>query len=628
MSSRRYFHAEKSNVKSRPAGCALLAFLLFFLCASIQVTAQPLSKIGVNLDDAGAFVNIMHHTNRYTKVTQFDSFGWPRTDFDLVLIDGRPVAEWANVIDDPEEYRIDYSGRYKGSFAGVGTVTASGTAATIDSQYYDANSNSTFFDVVVGGSGASNHGMVFLQFRDTRPSPNAPSNTGITKLRIHRPGYPLSNTQTFTNEYLALCRAANFQCYRFYNVQNIWDGEPTFPAVTKWENRKTPMDASQRSMSALNGKRDGWCWEYIVELANILNKDIWINVHMACDSEYVFNLATFLNEELNDNINIYVESSNEVWSATQATHGPYNQAQAVSRAITFDDNHAYRTVELSKWFTNVFGVSKTRDRIRVVMAGQQGYPGRTDNHMNFIQKRFGAPNQFIYATSSTVYFGSNRAADLSPDSINIGMVEEISNQVSNSSASGYRPIHIAKAKTWNLKGGCTSYEGGPHLPAGGGSANLSNQILSHRTEGMGNVLKFNFQQGWFDIGGGLAMYFGLASGYNRYGCWGLTDDYTKPYRNYKMRAMQEMLQTPSSVGESTPSLFSVWYDASTQNLTVKLVEEPHISSTVQIYSFIGQRINPEIQSATPNQLVLDVSHVTNGLYVVYNGNRSFTFLKY
>ncbi|MBI5326495.1 MAG: T9SS type A sorting domain-containing protein, partial [Ignavibacteriae bacterium] len=98
-----------------------------------------------------------------------------------------------------------------------------------------------------------------------------------------------------------------------------------------------------------------------------------------------------------------------------------------------------------------------------------------------------------------------------------------------------------RAETWELPGGCVSYEGGPGLPSGGGKNNLANQILANRTYKMKEIIKKCFGEGWFDIGGGLAMYFTLSSGYNRYGCWGITDDYTKPDRNYKMQAIRELI---------------------------------------------------------------------------------------
>lgn len=516
-----------------------ITYSLVLFVLNTVLTASPTGKFGVNIDEQGAFINIVNHTARYSKAVGYDSLGWPLSDFELVLMDNRPVAEWSGTIDDPEEYRIDYSGIYKSSFIGQADISLYGSSATIVNTAYNPETNITAFELVIPGPPGDGHGFVYLTFKNTRRTMADTLNSGISSLKVLRPGYELNSSKTFTDEFISLCRAADFACYRFYTVQNIWDGEPVFPKVTEWENRKKPSDASQQPMAALNGKRDGWSWEYIIELANILDKDIWVCIHMSCDSNYVLSLARMLMEELNPGINIYVENSNEVWSPTQATHGPYNKAQADYNKISFDENYARRTVELSGLFSQVFGKEEINKRIRVILAGQHAYNGRSDLHLNFINKYFGAPKEYIYATSTALYFVSTKP-NSTVDDILAGIDEDITSQINDDKKSTYRENHIAKAAKWELAGGSTSYEGGPHLPSGGGQQNLANQINAHRDEKMKDVIVRNFREGWFDLGGGLALFFTLQSGYNRYGCWGLTDDYTNPGRNYKMQAAGEL----------------------------------------------------------------------------------------
>jgi hypothetical protein len=588
--------------------------LLLCLCLFLTHTAfaQSHANIGVNLDDNGAFVNIINETNRYSNAVGYDANGWPTSDFDLVLLDGRPAREWTGKIDDPEQYRIDYSGRYKSRFVGSGTVRASGTSVTIENVSYDTTENTTYFDVVVGGYPNANHGLVLLNFTNTRRSPGDTLHSGITRLTVNRPGYGLGESTVFTNEYLALCQAAPFVCYRFYGVQNIWDGEPTYPVATTWSLRKTPFDASQASMAATNQKRDGWCWEYIISLANILKRDIWINIHISCDSLYVSNLASMLKEQLDPSINIYVENSNEVWSATQTTHGPYNQAQATHYGITFDENYARRTVELSRWFGAVFGSAAINNRIRVILAGQHSYPGRSNNHLNFIKRTIGEPKDYIYGLSTALYFGSTKSSDSDPLMINDGMMEDINDQISNASASTYRLNHILKAATWGFKGGCTSYEGGPGVPSGGGTTNLGNQILANRTATMGDVIKRSYKEGWEDLGGGLALYFTLVSGYNRYGCWGITDDYTKPDRNHKMQALRDLLGASSGVTDGAGIRGSALvgaYDRVSTTLSLTSEDGRRIAH-ITVYDQMGRVI------ATSHGAKSVVVRMRNGAYLV------------
>jgi hypothetical protein len=576
-------------------------------------------EMGVNLVNDGSFVNIINHTARYNNVSEFDEHGWPKTDFDLVLLDGRPATEWTGNIDDPEQYRVDYSGIYKASFDGLADVTVSGTSVSIENLEYNSDENKTYFEVNVGGSQNSNHALVFLSFKNTRKSPKSISNVGVTNLKVVRPGYELDSKKTFTDEYIALCKSADFACYRFYNVQNIWNGEPTYPTKTKWEYRKTPLDAAQQDMSNLNGKKDGWSWEYIIELSNELNKDIWINVHMSCDSNYVAELAKLLKEELNPNINIYVENSNEVWSPTQLTHGPYNKAEADFYGINFDQNYARRTVELSNWFGAVFGQDEINKKIRVILAGQHAYNGRSDIQLNYIKNTFGEPNKYIYATSTALYFQTSNASSTDLSIINDGMLNDIDKQIDDNQSSVYRLNHINKANTWNLVGGCTSYEGGPHVPAGGGQENLGNLINSHRTEKMGDVLKYNYLEGWKQIGGGLAMHFTLASSYNRYGCWGLTDDYTKPDRNYKMQAVRDIISTYTSVEEQDNSDDNTIYP----NPASEFIYLNDIVSTYTISNLNGEIVQDNDDF---NSQKIDISKLQNGVYFLNIKNKNIKFI--
>ncbi|MCB9251956.1 MAG: T9SS type A sorting domain-containing protein [Flavobacteriales bacterium] len=596
----------------------LLLFLLKFSNAQINF------QFGVNLDGNGAFVNMVNHTNRYNNAIAFDSLGWPMSDFDLVLLDGRPVAEWSGTIDDPEKYRIDYSGTYKCSFEGSANLILGGISAIIDHVEYDTIENKTYFDLIISGNKMANHGLVTLNFSSTRRTLNGALGTGITNLKVNRPGYDLNSTKIFTDEYINLCKAADFACFRFYNVQNIWEGEPVFPTKRKWEGRKTPSDASQMSMVNTNGKKDGWCWEYIIELANRLNKDIWINIHMSCDSEYVHNLASKLKSELNASIKIYVENSNEVWSPTQATHGPYNKAEADSYGITFDQNYARRSVELSNWFAAVFGKNEINKRIRVILAGQHSYNARTDLHLNYINDKIGPPKEYIYATSMALYFTSTRESSANPVVINEGMLEDIEDQISNLQSSLNRQKHINKVKTWDLAGGCTSYEGGPHVPSGGGTTNLDNQILAHRTTNMQKVLEKNYLEGWKNLGGGLAMYFTLNSGYNRYGCWGLTDDYNLPDRNHKMQAARNIIAGKSSVSvKNVPVSELRFYPnpvGNVLNIYFKTEQEKNLENGIQIFDGFGKLVYTVQKVESVNREInLDLSFLDPGLYLLKAG---------
>ncbi len=199
------------------------------------------------------------------------------------------------------------------------------------------------------------------------------------------------------------------------------------------------------------------------------------------------------------------------------------------------------------------------------------------------------------------------------------MMADINAQIQNSNAAFYRNNHIDKARQWELPGGCTSYEGGPHVPAGGGTTNLGNAIQAHRTERMKNILEYNYNEGWKNLDGGLAMYFTLVSGYNRYGCWGLTDDYTKPERNYKMQAMRSIIGQISSMEDKSKGTISapmIYPNPSGTFITISGKNYDYVS----VHTLIGTILySAELQESHS----IDVSQWANGVYsIVYyrNGN--------
>lgn len=505
----------------------LALFMLFLV--SLNLFGQ--GKMGVNLSGGTAFVNIMNEGSRFTNVTSYDTEGWPNSDFTQIF-DWRLVAEWVSPADDPQQFRFNHSGTYQCSFIGAATVAAPG--ATIANQNYNSGSNTTTFDVTVP---STNNGRIFWQmtFSNTKKTSSSAANSGISKLRINRPGYPISSTQTFTTEYLVLCKSASFACYRFYTLNNVWEGAATFPAVSTWANRKLPTDANQGNMMNINGKVEGWCWEYVIELANLLQKDIWINLNVSVNDAYITSLATKLKNELNSNIKIYVEYGNEVWNPNNLTADFWVRDQAANLGISFDENYARNVVRISNLFKNVYGAPAINNKIRVVLGAQQGWIGRTTYHLNYIKNTFGPPKDYIWATAPATYYSGSGATieeALNECHSNIMMNYDDSTDVSS------LLDHINYANRWQLPGVCVSYEGQEHASIGS-TNNLPVEIGKHRDARMATEQYTNFQS-FFNNGGTLACQFGLWAPYTRYGCWGLTDDPFNPDRNFKFKAARTL----------------------------------------------------------------------------------------
>jgi len=247
--------------------------------------------------------------------------------------------------------------------------------------------------------------------------------------------------------------------------------------------------------------------------------------------------------------------------------------------------------------------------------------------LQYIQSNIGEPNKYIYAISSALYFQSKNAESTNPVIINQGMTEEINDQTNNPENSFYRQNHTNLANQWGLVGGCSSYEGGAHLPSGGGTENLAAQILAHRTIEMKDVMKLNFLEGWKNIGGGLAMVFTLASSYTRYGCWGLTDDVKYPDRNYKMQAMRDIISSYTSINETeiNNELNLIYPNPASDFIEISHKRCPtsarcRTSEDIYIYNSYGEKVFAEQIFLTTSKQRIDIKILPTGVYYLKLGN--------
>jgi hypothetical protein len=551
--------------------CAVVAGAAGLLqpAAAQAQTYQGKVGVGISLGERGigTFTDTAKESWRFQTLdgarelvaAEIDARGWPAVDCQKVVMDERPFPEWIGVIDDPEAYRVDVSGTYKcvltgQATVGIGNLSTSGTA--VQNFAYDSVNNLTTFDLIVPGPPGPNHGVVVLNFVNTRRTPASAVGSGFTDLQIMKPGYTTASAAVLHQAFLSCAASAKFAAMRFmdFTGTNYQETNIAYPSVREWATRKLPTDSSQ---TAFPGKDGGAAWEHVIDIANATGIDPWINVPVSASADYIAQLATLLKNGLNPTLNIYVESSNEVWN-TIFPQRNYNAAEASALGLTEYLNHARRTVQIAQIFASVFGQSAMNSRVRVVLANHAPMlQWWVQPMLDYISTNFGAPKNYIYMLARQGYFAP--AAVGATDSVatilanaRAGIDSQTAPDPTNNAN---RQQWIAKAASYGLAGGCGFYEGGPSFPSGGDTTNLANQITANRDPQMGDLLKYDFGTQWLDLGGGLAMQFTLTSGYFRYGCWGLTDDVTKPDRNSKFAAIRSMLAptTPPATPPAAPT---------------------------------------------------------------------------
>jgi hypothetical protein len=544
------------------------------VCHSVSIASPPFpGRLGVEAS-ADAFVDVVKQNYRWEKPDDqggwtkllredVDGHGWPKSDCQWVM-DSRPCAEWAGEIDDPDKYRVDRSGTYKGSFIGEARLVAGGGAFSIRNQVYDALANRTTFDLVIPPP-AANHGLVILEFRDTRRSSTNPTNSGISDFRLIRPGYSADTSLVFTTDYLACLKSAAFSTVRFMGVLGIngnveWGKDHT--KTQSWSNRKLPTDAAAESIEPLN-KKDGWPWEYVIQLCNQADMDLWINIPVSVDDDYIRRLAALIKTTLKPNLNIYIEHANEVWNfgflqyawnkarakeEVQEGNVQYNYDHVNNEEVWGQRRHAQKVKDAVDIFAGVLGKEEAKRRIRGVLAGVTPDPngffigGRLAGMLDYLKAVDGDPKQYIYAISMPAYYGGKGASG-EAGTENYSVDQLISNMqkgIDNTKAD--RMAMVALARQFDLPGGFCAYESGPDI-GGGSRVNIANRIKAIRDPRQRDLYKRNFADCFWDLGGKLAMQFTLSGAYSRYGAWGLTDDVSKPDRNTLFQEVRQLIGT-------------------------------------------------------------------------------------
>lgn len=577
-------------------GKSVLCLLILLSCSAVMAAG-----LGVNIslpERGGTFVDVVKENHRWLapgswaalEEDDFDERGWPLVDA-MLLIDARPVAEWAGEIDDPDNYRVDWSGVYACSFSGQATVQSQGEGV-VRNVTFDSGQNRTTFEYVLPEPHDVGYGFFVLAFTQTRRTPADGPNSGLTDFSMIRPGYDADTEQIFIDDLLRALTTPRFAAIRYKDFTGVDGCDPGYPGVLEWADRKLPTDASQARLKLI-GKPDGAAWEYVIELANATHIDPWINVPVSATTDYVAQLAKMFKENLHPDLNIYVESSNEVWNTAPGyEQTQYSKEQASALGIGERENHARRTVELAQIFESVYGAGSLNDKIRVVLCSHAPMlKWWVQPMLDYIKRSYGDVNRYIYALACQTYYSGGAEAGESVDKILQDCRSSINSQMDEPGNQAGRKQWIAKAAELGLPGGFCSYEGGPDH-GGGSTTNLDNRISAERSAGMGEVFKYNIDDAFFQLGANLAIQFTLTSAYNRYGCWGLTDDIADPDRNAKFQAARELISASRVVSRAAPAGYHLANYPNPFNprtaIAFSIPQPEHV--TVEIFDVAGKKL--------------------------------------
>jgi hypothetical protein len=522
-------------------------------CAAAAITPEPAHRaveIGVNIEEVAdwarlsPFVDLMKSSRGWGKPEEpwvqegvrTDALGWPLHDAGVVVRvmhpdDGDPKA--ASRALDNGSYRLTFLGRAK-----VSPIASEGV--TVRKLSYAPPSRRSTAEVVIGPRAT----QLMLSFTGTEG--------GVRDVRLVPAGTPAGETLN------PLFRAAVSP----FGTLRLMDFLATNAnPVRRWGERTTPAAATQ------SGER-GAAYEYAVQIANELGKDIWINVPALADDAYVRALAELLHGTLAPGRAVYVEYSNELWN-TQFAQTAANREAAVAEAAAGDttltkgrrctleqlkasaaDCNAHwagyfrvgkRTVRIAQIFSEVFGPGALNSRVRVVYATQFADRSMAEQVLKNIATYRGKPSAFLYGVAGAPYFYLDdklaQSASLDAGAIHASMTQSLERDVLPFLAPGitkgntfvkgaaYRgedwsaPSLKALADFYGIRS--LAYEGGPDFRQA--DASLPAKFAANADPRMGANMDRLLRQ-WFGCGNGLFMHFTLTSGYGRHGYWGLTND--------------------------------------------------------------------------------------------------------
>ena len=219
----------------------------------------------------------------------------------------------------------------------------------------------------------------------------------------------------------------------------------------KWKNRTRPGYYSQAESP--NG---GLAYEYIIQLANTLNQDIWVCVPHGADDAYIAEMATLFHNGLNPGIQVYLEYSNEVWNwiFEQAhwvnNNGPQN--------ISYPRRYVERSLLAFDIWMQVWGDQNLR--LKRVLGTQNGYDWITEEIMAHSD-----PARYDYISPSW-YVGLDHSNTGVPNLQALGAAataEDVLDNANNTFLAFYPHWEMVyrTAKLYGKK--VANYEGGQHF---------------------------------------------------------------------------------------------------------------------------------------------------------------------
>lgn len=383
--------------------------------------------------------------------------------------------------------------------------------------------------------------------------------TGQVLLEIlaSEPEYPISDikfiypdytdtyeSQAFTTEFLTFLK--DFSVIRFMDFTRTNGSQ-----VASWADITPYTYYSQ-------AQERGVAWEYVVQLANTTEKDIWINIPHRADDDYIIELAGLLQQTLVPGLKIYLEYSNEVWNAG-FTQFADCVAMGINNGFTgtpWEIGWKYtakRSADIFRIFNEVFTED---DRLIRIIPAQAANSWLTNQLITYFKDPAFNPDQVkADAVAIAPYFGGEVAnAIIYNHEENDVTIPEIIDRLEESLPKAFEWIVNNKEVADEHQLDLICYEAGQHLVATGNNVNntvLTPKLIATNHDPSLEEVYCQYMDYWYEQAGGLLCHFSSHGTYSKWGSWGIKENF-QDTENPKYKALQNCVFKDNTVAVFTP----------------------------------------------------------------------------
>lgn len=269
--------------------------------------------------------------------------------------------------------------------------------------------------------------------------------------------------------------------------------------------------------------------EVMIDLANLLDADLWLTVPHHATDEYVRRLAGLLRDRLDRDLKVYIEHSNEVWNNMFSSF-QYATDRGIELRLSEDPweargrYHARRSREIWTLAEAALG----RDRIVRVLAAQQDGPAEAEMLLGYEDT---AKHVDVLAVGA--YFGVELGLPENEERVRTMTLDELfreleQNSLPNAMAAVRENAAIAARHGVSL----VAYEGGQHLSAamfGVDNAAIEERFdEANRDPRMGRLYTKLIEEWNSAAKGGLFVHLNECDRLGPFGRWGLLEHITQP----------------------------------------------------------------------------------------------------